>query len=169
MYNKKIAIVMMVLILFLSACSATEEENIEDAKQKVELSFEEPTKKRNEKAEGLSFYTPFRMKVVEETQNNLILEKGSNTYIMFYNRNEDEESTLLYELSKEGQSDFLIEEVYEGKERFGYFLVSEESHENVQVIVGIGGSKITTITSMSDLPKTAELMMKMVSSIEFKK
>ncbi|WP_335871309.1 hypothetical protein [Bacillus sp. 2205SS5-2] len=154
--------------LILSSCRATLEENIATAEEEVSKVFEAKKEKSNKEGENFNFYTPFGMKVVEESKNNIILEKGSDTFILFYNPNEDKASKVVYEQTKETQSDLIVDDIYQKKGKFGYLMGSNVDEDHVQIIVGVGGAKMTILTSESKMASKSKLMMKIVSSIEYK-
>ncbi|MGD6879150.1 hypothetical protein [Bacillus infantis] len=91
------ALLMICSVLFLSACSASFQEEQKAAKKAAETAFTQKPKDANNENEEIDYYLPFGVEVEEESPNNLILKNGSKTYILFYNQNEGKGSKVVYE------------------------------------------------------------------------
>lgn len=155
----------LVLSLGLYGCSMqSEEDALDSAVAGAEGVF--ASKKdieTNEKTSEFQFYLPQSLSVKEESENNIILSNGDNTYTVFYNNLEDPESKLNYESAKDDKA--LVYESFEDENKFGYLQILPSEDSNYQIQAGVGGVKITTYTKKKDMEEKAEQLMKIARSI----
>ncbi|MFD2046365.1 hypothetical protein ACFSTA_10705 [Ornithinibacillus salinisoli] len=137
---------------------------IEDVSRVAENSFHEHTEiETTFEATSFSFYLPEGLEVDEEDASNVILHSGEQTYIIFYNQFEEPTSELNYNNAKTDQAVLL--ESFEDEEKFGYIRVIPKEEKAYELQIGIGGVKITTITSTSKIEEDTEELMKTARSI----
>ncbi|HLR62554.1 MAG TPA: hypothetical protein VK097_08945 [Lentibacillus sp.] len=162
------AVPVLLCISILVGCSMqSEEEAIKDTEKTAEETFyAENAFKTNEQLDSFSMYVPAGMEVVEEDSSNVIIEEGDQTYIVFYNNLENPLSKLSYESAAAKSDQALLLESFKDREKFGYIRVLPDKEEdNYELQTGVGGVKVTTYTSKSELDNDAEDMMKMAHSI----
>ncbi|WP_010678460.1 hypothetical protein [Bacillus timonensis] len=162
--RKVLIVTLLVLVGLLSGCASIEDESKETVSS-VETAFNAQPEKTNSENDGISFYLPSTMKIEEKVENNVILQKGDQTFILFVNPNEKRTSEVLYEAVD--AKEFEVDKTYTDKERFGYVKVFEIEDNQYLVTVGIGGIKMTTETKVSDISESAGEMMKIVSSVKY--
>ncbi len=154
----------------MSACSASIDEEQSKTAEAVQKILENPVTKTDQTIGDVSLNLPFRAKIEASSENNIIITKGSNQYILFWNPNEDQSSKLLYELGIEDEEDIVDHGSFEDEDRFGYYIIREINQEDglYELVVGTGGVKMTTQSEAADLSSHAEMMMEIVTSIKFK-
>lgn len=162
--GKVLFVTLLVLVGLLSGCASIEDES-KEAVSTVETAFKAQPEKTNSENGDISFYLPTTMKIEDKDENNVILQKGDQTFILFVNPNEARTSDVLY--NAVDAKEFAVDQTYTDKERFGYVKVFELEDKLYLVTVGIGGIKMTTETKVSDISESAEEMMKIVSSVQY--
>ena len=153
-------------LFLLSACSASFSEQKAEIKKEVASTFESQPEKTNNSAKDIEYYLPSSFKVEEETSNNVLLKDGSKTYILFYNQHEKEDSKVVYESTVKQQKEWDANETFSKDGKFGYMLVKKLKEDHYQLIVGIGGVKLTTETE--NVREEAEAMMQIANSVKTK-
>ncbi|MBY6274557.1 MAG: hypothetical protein C6P37_02940 [Caldibacillus debilis] len=164
-----IGLVLLCLLLLLPACSTSLRKEKEAAAEGVEEAFRQEAKEANHQTEDISFYLPAGMVVKSDDKYNHLIQKGSKMFILFINPNEDSKSKVLYQTAKEGSKDYLLDKTFRADGRFGYLLIQKLKDDLYEVVVGIGGIKMTTATELSGLSKDAKSMMEIVRSIKMEK
>lgn len=167
-YHHKAFSLFVIILILLSGCSATFEEKQKEAFDAVKTSFEKSPAETNKSNEDIQYYLPFGFEIKEETPNNIILKNGSKTYILFYNLQEDAVSEVVLNATLQQKKYDVMEELH-GQEKLGFFLVKENNKQSNEVTVGIGGVKITSEVKTKGLKSEAEIMMKIVNSVQYNK
>ncbi|RIW35698.1 hypothetical protein D3H55_07395 [Bacillus salacetis] len=160
--------VVLILMLAAGCSSATLEESQEEAVEAVKETFENPVDDANEETENFQFHLPSGSSIKEENANNVIIEDGNNTYILFYNQNVSADSEQLFDLAAEDGENIIKQETFKDGDRFGYYVIREVEDDQFELTTGIGGTKMTTQSVKDDLVDDSEFMMKVVSSVKNK-
>ncbi|QDP40908.1 hypothetical protein [Radiobacillus deserti] len=167
MKGTKLTILLFIGIafFFLAGCSLkSEKEVIKSTEAVVEETFNEKGKEPNQEMEGFSLYIPKHLEIAEQESSNVILEDGKQTYILFYNALEELTSQLNYKEASTIENPLLLK-TFEKEDKFGYLrIVSNEDDYELQI--GVGGVKITTITSKGNIEQSAKDMMVMANSLQ---
>lgn len=153
-------------VLLMGACSSSFPEQLADAKGEVKNTFESKPEKTNNSSKDIEYYLPAGVKVEEETPNNVLLKDGDKTFILFYNQHEKADSKVVYESTMKQQKEWDSNETFVQDGKFGYMLVKKMKEEHYQLIVGIGGVKLTTETD--DIKEDAEALMVIANSVNVK-
>jgi hypothetical protein len=153
-------------VFLLGACSSSFSDDKKAANEAVQSVFESKPEKSNNSAKDIDYHLPFGVEIKEESPNNLLLKNGSRTYILFYNQHEKEDSKVVYESTMKQQKEWDVNETYNKDGKIGYMLVKKLKDDHYQLIVGIGGVKLTTETD--NIKKDAEAMMKIANSVKMK-
>lgn len=159
---------LIALLLALTACTGTINEEQEKAKDQVTEAFQGKAKNANVTKDHLSLYVPHGMEIDESDPNNILLTRGDKLYLLFINPNENERSQVVYQATVESGEKFRVNETFDSKERFGYILIKDLVEDTYELTVGIGGIKLTTETTLKDLADEAGMMMEIVSSVQLK-
>lgn len=156
---------LLIMSTVLYGCGTlSEEDAVQNAVNSAEGIFtSEEDIETNEQTQDFHFYLPEDLEIEEESKNNIILSDENEHYIVFYNNLESPTSKLNYESAKDSKS--LAYESFEDESKFGYLQITPGTDENYQMQVGIGGVKITTYTTKSDLEEIAKELMKIARSI----
>lgn len=153
-------------VFLLSACSASFSEQKAEIKKEVASTFEGQPEKTNNSTKDIEYYLPSDVNVEKETPNNVLLKDGSKTYILFYNQHEKVDSKVVYDSTVKQQKEWDANETFSKDGKFGYMLVKKLKEEQYQLIVGIGGVKLTTETE--NVREDAEAMMEIANSVKIK-
>ncbi|MGE7604630.1 hypothetical protein ACQKL5_19500 [Peribacillus sp. NPDC097675] len=160
---KKFLLVFLMCLL-MAGCSGNEGQ-IEKAVKATVSVFRNEALQPNTEVGRIKVNLPKKFKIEEEHDNNLILKRGNQAYILFVNPNENSDSSRLFLTAKEQQTDYLVLESFQTDDKFGFLSIIESAEEKYELAVGSGGVKMTTETSSENLKKEAEKMMKIVSSV----
>ncbi|WP_138420659.1 hypothetical protein [Aquibacillus sediminis] len=164
--KKTVTVLFVVVGIFLAGCNQSEDEVFTDTKEIAETMFNQQDVETNTELEHFTLFIPSGFEVVEETTNNVTLEKGDQPYILFYNPLESTKSELNYQKAADSGA-YILLEAFEDDERFGYLGVRSE--DDVYVLeVGVGRVKITTRTKLKSIDDNTEQMMKMANSIAYR-
>jgi len=162
--GKVFVVTFLLLVGILSGCASIEDES-KEAVAEVESAFKAKPEKTNSDSGEISFYLPSTMDIEKKDENNVILQKGDQTFILFVNPNEARTSDVMYNAIVE--EEFTIDQTFSDNERFGYIKAFEIENKLYLVTVGIGGIKMTTEAKVSEISESASEMMKIVSSVEY--
>ncbi len=157
--------------LFLSGCGMTLDEQVNEGIANAQAAFNQEPVTANIQQEHLSLYLPesFNIEMTEDTSNYL-LKSDDQQYILFINENESLTSKLNYDLLVQNREESLVNiETIEGEKEFGFVAVSEYSEEQYELIVSIGGVKLSTVTNDKKIDSKLEEMMAIVRSVEIVK
>lgn len=153
------------LLLLLSACSVSIDEELKEARPAVEEAFNSKAKEANNENEHIQYYLPFGFEIEDEsTPNNIILKNGSKTYILFYNQQEEADSEVVYEATIK-QKEYDMNELYQDDQKFGFFLLKEIGDDRYELTVGIGGVKVTSEVKARNIKSEASTMMTIANSV----
>ncbi|MEG6532908.1 hypothetical protein ABET36_05250 [Caldifermentibacillus hisashii] len=166
---RKLQVIQLLFFVFLlSACTSSLQDKQQDVKELLESSVTAESEKPNKETDDIRFYLPFAMKMNESDANNILVTKGDQIFILFINKNEKEDSRVVYEAMLKEAISYTFTETFTNKNKFGYVFLKETNKDEYELTVGIGGYKMTTMTDIKRLTQDAETMMKVVSSIELK-
>ncbi|MDR4889276.1 hypothetical protein RGU12_17320 [Fredinandcohnia sp. QZ13] len=162
--GKVLFLTLLLIVGLLTGCASVEDESKETISS-VETAFNAQPEKTNSENGDVSFYLPSTMKIEKKDENNVILQKGNQTFILFVNPNEERTSDALYkEIDAEK---FMVDQTFKDKERYGYVKAYKIEDKLYIVTVGIGGIKMTTEVKVSEISESASEMMKIVSSVQY--
>ena len=170
--NKLGLLVIALLLLFLITISVMSIETVDtivdDAINTAETTFHEAPSDPNHNVENFSIYIPRELEIDERNKNNAVLvSNDGQSYILFINDKENTLSQLNYETIQEqsnGEADWL--KTFEDDERFGYVYI-HPLEDNYEVQIGIGGVKLTTISSKQNIVNDVEMMMDISNSVKY--
>ncbi|WP_053218867.1 hypothetical protein [Virgibacillus senegalensis] len=155
----------ILIVAFLAGCTLkAESKAFDEAMTGTDTAFNQKKIEANKKLDGFSVYIPDELEIAKNTNNNLVLEDGKQTYILFYNRFEPEASKMNYQEAEKAEDSALLKS-FKDKERFGYIKISEPEGREYELQVGTGSVKVTTMTTKSKLEEDAEMMMKIAKSV----
>ncbi|WP_096152912.1 MULTISPECIES: hypothetical protein [Bacillus] len=157
------------IIISLAGCSITEQEAVDASIQIVESSLAEETKEANTETENISYYLPSAFTIESEVNNNIVIENNDQTYILFVNPLESVSSVVVYETTLGFYEDPIVNKQLNNEEHFIFFIVDNgPSEQTYEVIVGIGGMKMTTITSAANMKQSVQDMIDIINSVNIK-
>lgn len=155
---------LILFTLILTGCGVSEEEALTAIETMLEPTFEQVAPKATKELKAFNIYLPEGFTVEEEFDNNVILNNHDQTYILFYNLFEEQDSDFFYQLAKQA-GDYALLETFQDNDRFGYVKV-EDMEDHYEVQVGIGGMRLTTHTSLKQIEDDVANMITMLNSVE---
>lgn len=170
-YNWLQVIGLTLLLLMLSGCNQSIDEQIANGLQITETVFAEEPEEHTEEIGNINLYLPSNFKVEDSSDAyNIVISKGKESYILFINDKEAQDSKLYYHLLKDNEADKIIEETtYDKDGRFGFTAVLKTDDENeMELIVSSGGVKMTTISPAKHIEDNLREMTKIVHSVKMK-
>ena len=159
-------IFIFVILLFTIGCSS-KEDILLDTKEATANAFESGPKGVNIEQKHFAYYMPDTMNQDSIQEHNVILMEGKQTYILFVNTLEPKDSQAVYESTYSDQ-EYELHETFKKDEQFGFVKVLEMDDSRYEIIVGIGGVKLTTVTKLNKVASSAEKMMVIANSVRYK-
>ncbi|UOE93484.1 hypothetical protein [Alkalihalobacillus sp. LMS39] len=167
MFPKKIGLIVLSIFLLIG-CQATTEELLDSSNTIFQESFVQQYDGDKVELEQIKFSLPANMEVQEETEYNVLLKDGEQLYLLFFNPAEADDSELNFVRDQQHEEEALLFETFEDKGKFAYLLVTQEEDKQFKVIIGIGGAKLTTITTDRNLEESTTAMLEILNTIEYK-
>ena len=151
----------------LAGCMATPEERVSEGFSNARDAFEQEPMKTNEATDGRKLYLPAGYTIEEPSdEHNIILTKGSDSFVLFINPNEESDSTFFYDLQKANpEQQWMVDETFEQNGRFGFTTVRLIAEDRYEIVESVGGVKMTTISEESKIDDNMDWMMKTIRSI----
>jgi hypothetical protein len=163
-----VVIFVVLMTLTLVGCSMSENEALKSTEKTVEEAFYESGNEPTENTDSFSYYLPTTLSIEDEMDNNVILKDGNEPIILFYNLNEDLSSQVLYAASIEkNNGKAILSKTFEDNGRFGYLIVTTINDRLYEMVVGIGGVKLTTEVNPNDMVNRGEAMMELARSAQY--
>lgn len=165
--RKFLLLLVFSVVFSLVGCGVSLNEEVSQAKKQVEAAFNAQPLTPNMKSEHFSYHLPKGFEVKEDVKSNVIINQGRQTYILFVNPEENTSSKMLYDTLGPDTKKFILKSAFKGTNRFGYVAVKKINDELFVTSVGIGGVKMTTETKASEIARSAEEMMQIVTSVQY--
>jgi hypothetical protein len=157
----------LVTFFILTGCGLTKEQALDYAKESFEVGILEEPQETNEATDLFSYYLPSELVVEETAENNLILTKDNQLFLIFSNPAENKLSQVNYEQDRVIENTALLVETTEVDGKFGYIIVSPFEDDDYKVIVGIGGEKGTTVTDLANIKGSVDTLLEIINSINY--
>lgn len=161
------ALLLTGVILVLAGCGLTVEEQATSGISKAQTVFSSEPAVSNKSIGNIQLYLPkgYGMEKGIDKSNYTLID-GKDSYILFVNPNETLESRLHYTILKEDpSSEVLQEKTYEADDIFGFSAIVRQPEEKYQLVVNVGGVKLTTISEGKKIDEKLQQMMKVVKSV----
>ena len=105
-----------------------------------------------------------------DEENNYFIHSSDDQYILFINEEEPENSQFNYDILMKSDDKSIIKvEQLQGEKHFGFVAVKQFSEKEYELIVSIGGIKLSTITNEKKIDFKLENMIDIVRSVEIVK
>lgn len=170
-YARLQALGLLLLLLGLYGCNQSVDEQIASGLQITEKVFAEEPEAYTDKIGQIQLFLPSKFKIEDSSDAyNILISKGTNSYILFINDREQDDSKLYYNLLKEDRSKKVINETtYDKDGIFGFSAVSKtDNKDEFELIVSSGGVKMTTISPANNIENNLHEMTKIVHSVKIK-
>lgn len=166
-YKRLLGMFVLSTVLLVS-CNKTVEEQVSEGISTVQHAFEQQPIKSNTKENNISLYLPEDFVIDPSGEaNNYFINSSDDQYILFINQNEPENSQLNYDLLMKDQDDSIVKvEQLQGEKHFGFVAVKQFSEKDYELIVSIGGIKLTTVTNQKKIDAKLANMIDIVRSVE---
>ena len=157
-----------VVILMLTACGKPVEEQVTEGVASTATVFEAKPVEPTTTIGKIEVYLPSGYKIEEGTNEmNYIVTKGKDSFILFVNTIEQEDSRLHYDLLvNDSKLNIMKEQTFEQEEAFGFAAVIEHSEEQYELVVSSGGVKMTTMAKDKHIDEKLVDMMEIVRSVK---
>ena len=171
MKYKRLLGTIVVSTVLLASCGKTVEEQVTEGITTVQSAFEQQPVQGNTKENNISLYLPEDYVIdPSEEENNFFIHSSDDQYILFINENEPENSQLNYDLLMKSDDESIIKvEQLQGEKHFGFVAVKQLSEKEVELIVSIGGIKLSTVTNQKKIDYKLANMVDIVRSVEIVK
>jgi hypothetical protein len=157
----------LLAIVLTTGCSVTKEQAIASAKEAFEMAVSVEPREPNEETDLFSYYLPTALSIEEVAENNLILSKGNQLFLIFSNPAEDKLSKVNFEQDSLIENQAMLIETKEQETAFSYMIVSHFKDDDYKVIVGMGGEKGTTITDLANLKDSVNTLLEIIHSVTY--
>lgn len=169
MNRKWIHILLVTLcMLTLTACGKTVEEKATVGIENAESVFTNGPKESNKSIGHIELYLPSGFNIEKGIdESNYTVINGKDSYILFVNPNETEDSQLHYDLVKNDAKNTIIEDkTFEKEGIFGFSAVNKKDEVTFELIVSVGGVKISTISDEKKIDEKLQNMMEIAKSVK---
>lgn len=156
------------MVCLLTGCGKSLDEQVSEGITNAEAAFSDEPIKSNVKEGNVSVYLPedYVLDATDKEFNYLINSKDDQ-YILFINENESETSKLNYQLIVDEKKDAIVSlKELEEEKQFGFAAVIEYAEKEYELVVSIGGVKLSTITNGKKIDEKLTNMMEIVRSVE---
>ena len=159
------------ILLMLAGCGKTIEEQVSTGIASAETKFEAKPLLANTEIDNVSLYLPSGFSIANgETESNYLVQNGKDQYIFFVNPFEQADSQLHYQLLKDDETKKILQDkTFEQDGLFGFSAVTEYDKGQFEIIVSIGGKKMTTISTEKNVDAKITSMMEIIRSASLKK
>lgn len=159
----------MFAILLISGCNNPSfKEESKAAVNTVKTTFNEKEKQTNKKSGKIHFYLPTGYSIKDQSPNNIILQNGSEIFILFINPQEERTSDVLYKSTVDQYEKLDINETFKNDNKYGFLTIQQLKDDDLnEVTIGVGGAKITTQVKTGKLNEDAKSMMQIVNSVKY--
>ena len=168
--RKQLTSAILLSAILLVGCGKTVEEQVDEGMVKAEAAFQQATK-ANTTEGNVNLYLPkgFVIDPAEE-ESNYFITSDDDQYILFINEQETNDSKLNYDLIKKDKKDDIIKiEELKNEQYFGFAAVIKHSEKHYELVVSIGGVKLSTMTNNKKMDEKLAVMMDIVRSVEITK
>lgn len=165
----KIIFLVMFSVFLLTACGQSIDERANKGVKAASDAFYADNMKTNKEVNEIKFYKPISFKVEDDSDpQNIVLNKGKDTFILFINPNEKNDSKLYYDLlMADDKKNVLKEETFTDEDTFGFAAIVQTANDDTtELIVSVGGTKISTQTKEKNIESYMPKMMEIVRSIK---
>lgn len=161
----KLLILFSALLLILSACTTKIDEEKEKAVDTAKMAFMDAQEKPNAKSDKIKFFLPEGYDIKEEKKHNILLDNKGNPVLIFINPNEKETSEIISDNLKKAKDTYIAFDTFKQEGRVGAIAIKEQEEDQYELVISVGGVKVTTQTNTKELAQYSEELMKIASSI----
>lgn len=158
----------VVLLIFFTNKNVKQDEAIVNAENVFIASFEAEPQEESYSSDQAGFFLPRGINVIEESEYNFVLGRRDQLFLLFFNPIEPKTSEVHYLLDLEFEDEAVLFKSIEKQDRFGYILVLPDEEDLYKLVVGLGGAKITTMTTINELENSTIAITEILHSLNYK-
>ncbi|MBD8034701.1 hypothetical protein [Solibacillus merdavium] len=161
------AALLIVIVAVLTACSQSVEDQALAGIENAETVFSSEPKEVNKSIGHIELYLPAGYSIEKGIDElNYTILNGKDSYILFVNQNETNDSQLHYDIFKSESTGKIVEEkTFKSDDLFGFSGVVEQSKGKYELIANLGGVKLSTISEDKKLDTKIQEMMEIVQTV----
>ncbi|MEG0472197.1 MAG: hypothetical protein RR588_07655 [Solibacillus sp.] len=159
--------ILSIVMLLVSGCNQSVEEQATAGLENAKATFESKPNEPNKMIGQIELYVPKGYSVEKGIDElNYTLVNGQDSYILFVNPNEPGDSQLHYSILKEDpHTEIMQEQVFKSDGIFGFSAVIHREESQYELVVSIGGIKLTTLSKSKQIDQKLQEMMEIVQSV----
>ena len=171
MNYKRVLGTIVVSALLLTGCGKSVDEQVSEGITTVQAAFSQQPIKANTKENNISLYLPEDYVIdPSKEEYNYFINSSDDQFILFINENEPENSQLNYDILMKNKDESIIKvEQLQGEKHFGFVAVKQFTEKEYELIVSIGGIKLSTVTNQKKMDAKLSNMIDIVRSVEIVK
>lgn len=160
-----------VITVLLAGCGKSFDEQVSEGIITVQAAFEQQPIKANTTENNINLYLPEDYVIdPSKEEHNYLIHSSDDQYILFINEEEPENSQLNYDILMKSDDESIIKvEQLQGEKHFGFVAVKQFSEKEYELIVSIGGIKLSTVTNEKKIDYKLANMIDIVRSVEIVK
>lgn len=159
--------ILSIVMLLVSGCNQSIEEQASAGLENAKMTFESKPNEPNKMIGSIELYVPKGFGIEKGIDElNYTLVNGQDSFILFVNPHEPENSQLHHTILKEDPNNEIVqEEIYEVDDKFGFSAVIQREEKQYELVVSIGGIKLTTLSKNKNIDQKLQEMMKIVQTV----
>ncbi|MEG0385532.1 hypothetical protein [Solibacillus cecembensis] len=159
--------ILSIVMLLVSGCNQSVEEQASVGLENAKTTFESKPNEPNKMIGQIELYIPQGYGIEKGIDElNYTLVNGKDSYLLFVNPQEAGNSQLHYTILKEDPNiEIVEEEIYKSDETFGFSSVIKRGEKQYELVVTIGGVKLTTLSENKKIDQKLQDMMEIVQSV----
>jgi predicted small lipoprotein YifL len=152
-------------ILVLAGCT-TKGQVLEAVQKSVQHQYHQPSKTANQMTKTFRFNLPKGLKIDSKGTHNIVLkDKTGNLYILFVNGLEGKMSEVNYKNDLASLKRGAVKKTFSDQGTFNYIILRPIKNNKVELIVGRGGIKMSTKTTLENAQKASKQMATIIQSV----
>ena len=159
--------VFVMTMALLAACGQTVEEQATSGMDNAETVFNSKPTATNKSIGHIELYLPKGYEIEKGIDElNYTIVHGKDSYILFVNPNETADSQLHYSILKDDlKGEMIQEKTFQADGVFGFSAIVSHDESQYQLVVSVGGVKLTTISEDKKIDNKLQKMMQIVRSV----
>ena len=162
-------IMVLSCFLVLTGCT-TKGQVLEDTQKSVLHQYHQSPKSTNQTTASFSFYQPQGLKLDSKGVHNIVFkDKNGNPSILFVNSLEEKTSQVNYKNDLASLKRGAVKKTFNDQGAFNYIILRPKKNKQYELIIGRGGIKMSTNTTLENAEKSSKQMAAIIQSILVKK
>ncbi|ATP41483.1 hypothetical protein CSE16_16210 [Solibacillus sp. R5-41] len=156
-----------IVMLLITGCNQSVEEQVSAGLENAKTTFESKPNEPNKMIGHIELYIPKGYGIEKGIDElNYTIVNGEDSYILFVNPHEPGDSQLHHTILKEEPNIEIVQEkIYKADEVFGFSTVIRRDENQYELVVSIGGVKLTTLSNNKKIDQKLQEMMEIVQTV----